>query len=78
MIEPTANCATESMRGRVLHRSQTGNLRLERFEHSPGCIRAAIVHNNDFMRHILSPKLEIEMLDCGRNAALLISSWDND
>ena len=75
MIEPTANGATESMRGQVLYRSQRGKLRLERCERPPRCIRAAIVHDNDLMRHVMLPKFEIEMLDCGCNAALLISSW---
>ena len=78
MIEPTANSATESMWGRVRQRSQGGHLRPERSEHAPSFIRAAIVNDNDLMRHIVPLKFAIEMLDCGCNAALLISSWDND
>jgi hypothetical protein len=78
MIEPTANGATESMWGRVPHMSQAGNLRPKRFEHPPSGVRAAIVHNNDLMGHVVPRKFEIEMFDCGCNAALLISSWDNN
>jgi hypothetical protein len=78
MIEPTAHRSAEPMRGPVLHGSQAGNLGLERFEQPPSGIRAAIVNNNDLMRHVVSPKFEIEMFDCGYDAALLILSWDND
>jgi hypothetical protein len=52
-------------------------IKRKRFEHL-SCIRAAIVNDNDLMRHIVAPKFQVEMLDCRCNAALLILGWDND
>src|SRR5437762_2921258 len=77
MIESAGNGTPESVRCGILHRSQTRNAALERFEHRPGFIRAAIVHYNDLMRHIVEPKFDVEMLDGRYDAALFISSWDN-
>src|SRR5262249_10126864 len=77
-VETTVNGATESMLPAVLHWYQAGNLCLKRFERASSCIGAAIVNNNDLMRHIVAPKFEVEMLDRRCDAGLFISSWDND
>src|SRR5262249_29492579 len=62
MVESATYGATESIWRGVLDRVEAGNLCLERFKYSPSCIGAPIVNYDDFMRYIVAPKFEVEML----------------
>ncbi len=51
---------------------------LLRLEHLPSEICGTVVHHDDFVRHSIKRKLEVEMLDGGVNATLLVPCGDDN
>jgi hypothetical protein len=47
-------------------------------ENAPGLISAAVVHDDDFVRNVVEAQLHVKLLDGGCNAALFVTSRDND
>jgi hypothetical protein len=47
-------------------------------EDLPGAVGGAVVDHDDFVRHAAEVQFEMEMLDGGRDAALLVARGDDD
>jgi len=44
----------------------------------PSAVGGAIVDDNDLVRHTAEIQFQVQMLDCGRDAALLVARGNDD
>jgi hypothetical protein len=63
VIHAARDSTPKAVRPDILHRPKCRNTALRRFKHAPRCIRAAIVHHDNFVCHIVEPELDVEMLN---------------
>ncbi len=66
------------MLARVLDRMQLWHVLLQFDKQRPRPVRAAIIHHDDLVRHLVKAQFDMEMLHGGANAAFLILGRDDD
>jgi len=77
-VEPLRDRTPEAVRTGILDRAEGGDFRGFALEDLPCGVCGTVVHHDNFVWNSMQRKFEVEMLDGGSNAALLISRRDDD
>src|SRR3954452_8971747 len=78
MVEAADDRAPESVQTFILDGMKSWHAVPCLLEDAPGMIPAAIVDHNNFVRDIVETQLYVKLLDGGSDAALFISSRNDD
>jgi hypothetical protein len=70
--------APETMRPRILNRAESGDFGGFALEDLPCGVCGTVVHHDNFVRNSVQSNLEVEMLDGGSNATLLVPRRDDN
>ncbi len=73
MVETTDDRATEAVQVFVFHRNQLGKFGFDLGKQFPGPVGAAIINDNDLVRHVMQPQFQMKVLHGGTDAAFLIT-----
>ena len=77
-VEAFGDRTPEAVRAGILNRAEGGDFGGFALEDLPSGVGGTIVHHDDFVWHSVEGKLEVEVLDGGGDAALLIPHGDDN
>ncbi len=77
-LQAPADRPTKAGGSGIPQRHERRNTGADFFENGPGAIPAVVVDNNDFVRNIVQPQLDEQVLDGRGDAAFLIARGNND
>src|SRR3954454_13725021 len=77
MLEAARDRTSESVQPRILHRREGRNAISGGLEYFPRAVGAAIVYHDNFVWHIMEPKLDVQMFHSRCDAAFFIPSGNN-
>jgi hypothetical protein len=77
MLKTKSNCTPKPMLAEISYRAQSGNRRAGGLQDFPRGIRTPVVHDDDFVRNLVEPQFNVQVLD-GRTDTLGFVPRRND